>query len=232
MFVQSKDKLPADLVIPYGVTKIENGAFSGCTSLASVVIPDSVTEIGYVTEFGYPIVWSKEHEIGGAFEGCTSLKSVSMPKSVTKIGDYAFKDCVSLVSVKIPDGVTVIGRNAFFCCTSLRSVTIPDSVTRIDSEAFSGCTSLSKVTIPDNVKEIRDRVFQDCMSLKSITIPHGVKYIGSSLTEISGSAFHGCKNLKILYDGTKAQWKEIYKNPVGVGSKFVVHCKDGSVIIE
>ena len=92
--------------------------------------------------------------------------------------------------------------------------------------------SLKIITIPHSVTEIGKGAFKGCTSLASVVIPRGVKYIGSSLTEISGSAFHGCKNLKILYDGTKAQWKEIYKNPVGVGSKFVVHCKDGSVIIE
>ena len=55
------------------VTRIGNSAFSECTSLASVTIPDSVTSIGYC-----------------AFFGCTSLKSVTIPNSVTSIGNYAF----------------------------------------------------------------------------------------------------------------------------------------------
>ena len=103
------------------ITKIGN-AFSGCTNLTSVTIPDSVTTIEW-----------------GAFSGCTSLTSVTIPDSVTTIGDSAFRDCTSLTSVTIPDSVTTIGDYAFWGCSSLTSVTIPDSVTTIGEDAFSHC---------------------------------------------------------------------------------------------
>ena len=101
-------------------------AFSGCSRLTSVIIPDSVTSIG-----------------GYAFRNCSSLTSVTIPDSVTSIGDWAFSYCYNLTNVTIPDGVTSIGSSAFSGCESLTSITIPDSVTSIGDYAFSGCSSLT-----------------------------------------------------------------------------------------
>jgi hypothetical protein len=84
------------------VTSIGNYAFWGCTSLTSIVIPDSVTSIG------------KE-----ALSYCRALTSVVIPNSVTSIGEDAFYGCTRLTSVVIPDSVTFIGYSAFRDCTSL-----------------------------------------------------------------------------------------------------------------
>jgi hypothetical protein len=94
------DVLVTDVAL--STVKISNYAFSGCLSLTSIVIPDSVTSIG----------WS-------AFECCDSLKSVVIPKSVTSIGKYAFRKCSSLKSVIIPSNVKKIGEGAFENCGAL-----------------------------------------------------------------------------------------------------------------
>ena len=84
----------------YSVTSIGYKAFSSCSSLTSVNIPDSVTYIGSY-----------------AFSACTSLTNATIGNSVTYIGEYAFDYCPALTSVIIPDSVTYIGSRAFQQCS-------------------------------------------------------------------------------------------------------------------
>ena len=186
--------LVKDLVIPDSVTSIGYEAFRGCSSLESVVIPDSVTSIGErafrdCSSLESVIIPDSVTSIGyNAFDSCSSLTSVVIPDSVTSIGDYAFRNCSSLTSVTIPDSVTSIGDYAFRNCSSLTSVTIPDSVTSIGYEAFYSCSSLTSVVIPDSVTSIGENAFQSCSSLTSVTIP-------DSVTSIGQYAFEGCSSL-------------------------------------
>ena len=117
---------------------IEDFAFSDCSGLTSVIIPDSVTSIRS---------W--------AFSYCSGLTgSLIIPDSVTIIGDYAFDSCSGLTSVTIPDSVTSIGNSAFEVCSGLTSVTIGNSVTIIRDCAFYYCSGLTSVYIPSSVTTI------------------------------------------------------------------------------
>ncbi len=160
------------------VTTIGVYAFSGCSSLTSVVIPSSVTTIGYC-----------------AFYGCNNLTSIAIPNSVTTIGYSAFYGCNNLTSVVIPNSVTTIGWAAFYGCNNLTSIAIPSSVTTIGDYAFSGCSSLTSVVIPSSVTTIGSGAFSDCNKLTSVVIPNSVTTIGSS-------AFSGCNNLTIYCEAT------------------------------
>ena len=156
------------------VTSIGDSAFSGCTSLTSIKIPNSVTSIGEQ-----------------AFIYCTGLTSIKIPNSVTGIGDSAFYGCTDLTSIEIPNSVTHIGVFAFSNCTGLTSVEIPNSVTRIGDSAFSGCTGLTSIKIPNSVTSIDHWAFYGCTGLTSIEIPN-------SVTSIDHWAFYGCSGLTTI----------------------------------
>jgi len=127
------------------------GAFENCTSVTSVTIPNSVTDIG------------------GAFENCINLTSVIIGSSVTNMTN-AFLGCRSLTSVTIPNSVTIIGVGTFENCTSLTNVTIPNSVTYIADSTFRNCISLTSITIPNGVTNIEGYwAFDGCTSLTSVT---------------------------------------------------------------
>ena len=162
-----------DLVIPseiggLSVGRIDYSAFSGCTNLTSVTIPDSVTRIDWY-----------------AFQNCTNLTSVNIPESVTNLGGSVFRGCSSLTTVTLPNSMTEISNNAFRDCSSLTSVIIPDSVETIDSYAFAN-TGLTSITIPENVKTIGYSSFAGS-ALASVDI------LGSD-TIICGFAFDACPN--------------------------------------
>ena len=146
----------------YSVTSIGNSAFSYCSGLTSVNIPNSVTSIGN---------W--------AFSYCSGLTSITIPNSVTSIGSYAFSGCSGLTSVTIPNSVTSIGNSAFSDCSGLTSVTIPTGVTSIGERAFSGCSGLTSVTIPNSVTSIGGGAFEDCSGLTSINVASGNTHYSS-----------------------------------------------------
>ena len=209
------------------VIKIDNGTFSRCTELVSVIIGNNVEIIGM-----------------DAFRECTKLASVTIGNSVTTIGQGAFHECNSLTSFVIPGNVEIIDNNAFYCCQNLKNITIsygvkeicdqafcgcvsidkvviPSSVTIIKHKAFFSCSSLTSIDIPGSVETIGDAAFKDCPSLRTVTIGEGVKSIGgeafascssitsveipNSVTSIGNSAFSGCSALEsvIIGNGTE-----------------------------
>ena len=178
--------------------------FRKCTSLTSIIIPNSVTSIGKET-----------------FYDCTSLTSVTIPDSVTSIDDRAFSGCSILTSIVIPDSVISIGAAAFSDCTSLASIVIPDSVTSIGLSALNntpwynakpdGLIYINKVlydykgTMPSNTKidiipgtvSISSSAFFQCNGLTSITIPDSVTRIGS--LAFSGTSWYKEKPDGLIY---------------------------------
>lgn len=141
------------LVIPGSVSCIGFSAFENCKSLRSIVIPESVVNLN-----GNPFCrWDGELK-------CLSPyfiydNKVLFNKDKSKIIAFRDKNTTSYV---IPDSVSCIGIGAFAYCKSLTSIVIPDSVTRIGGIAFLFCESLSNIVIPDSVTCIGKRAFAFC----------------------------------------------------------------------
>lgn len=194
-----RDELPADVVIPDGVTAIGVRAFfdawefTGCDIIKSVTIPESVNIIDEYAFWLCPnlekvIIKGQPSEIGTCtFEGCASLKSIELPDSVKSIGIYAFSECTSLESV-IMNGVKTIDSYAFQFCKNIDYVSM-NSVEHIEHQAFA-YSGLKRVTLPNTLKFIGDSAFSNC-DFESITIPDSV-----SAENIEMDAFYECKKLK------------------------------------
>ena len=215
-----------------GTLGIAERAFSDCSGLESVTIPNSVTSVGKDAFQNTPwfdnqpdgVVYAgkvlykykgimpegtkisiKEGTLGitgWAFSDCSGLTSVTFPNSVTSIGEWAFSDCSGLTSVTIPNSVTSIGEWAFYNCSALTSVTFPNSVTSIGECAFYDCSGLTSVTIPNSVTSIGEWAFYNCSRLTSVTI-------GNSLTSIGKHAFD-CENLTTVVS--------LIENPYKIGN--------------
>ena len=174
-----------EVVLPYEVTQIGNGAFYECQTITTLFIHDKVTNV---------------HE--EAICGCFGLTDITVDQNNNDYkdidGNLYSKDGKTLVryvsgkketSFIIPDNVECIGRSAFGECRNLMSVWIPNSVMTIDDFAFLSCINLTNVKISDRVKIIGEDAFRNCYSLKNIEIPN-------SVTSIGDRAFYCCINLE------------------------------------
>jgi hypothetical protein len=195
IFAETNPPLFTAITLPAGLVKIGGNAFYKQKLLSSIIIPDSVVEIG-----------------SGAFADCyddgirnfknippTGLKSVTLSKNLSIVESSAFSGCCLLASVTIPQGVKVIGYGTFANCKSLKSIVIPDSVTEIGRGAFGGTgldtltlskgitiipsgafteTNLKTLVIHEGVTKIESSAFSDCTALTSVSLPSTIKELG------------------------------------------------------
>ena len=189
------------------VTRIMSSAFSGCSDLTEIVLPDTMTEIE-----------------SNVFENCTALSVLNLPDGLTQLGYGAFLNCDSLTTVEIPAGVTSVPSGCFASCDKLTAFTVapgntvyearngilydlatgtlvmvpsgvsgrfytPSGVTALADSALSGCNRLTDVILSDDVVTVGLGAFSGCDALASIDW-------SASSAEIPWFALNGCENLQ------------------------------------
>ena len=215
-----------DCVIPKdkNVMYIDEDCFKNNTTLRSVVIPYSVTEIPEK-----------------AFEGCINLETVEINGQCNVVGKSAFAGLTNLTTVKFDHfvdregdaheefaGTITIGHNAFDGCTALATIENSTRITSAYDRAFAGCKSLTSIDISE-LTVVGKQVFEGCTNLADVTTSK-FTVIGQNMFEgctaltsfnyagksIGSGAFKDCTNLaEFTLDGTYDKYDNAFR---GIGA--------------
>lgn len=197
-------KLVTELVIPDGVTRIVDGAFSGCQSITSVVLSDTVASIGR-----------------SSFAACTNLASLTIGNSLTVVQRIAFENC-PISSVHISDIAAFCrieyysakdnplystGASLYLDGELLTELVIPKEVPYIHHYTFAGCKSLRSLAFEEGslCTIIGTEAFIET-SLVSIMIPEDIWVIAIS--------FNNCENLAEAIFADYEGWTDLNGTPI------------------
>ena len=187
-YYDSANEYSGDIEIPetvtyndktYTVISIDKEAFSGCNKLKSIVIPNSITDIGEK-----------------AFYCCDDLQTVSIGTGVKHIGKKAFegvseydnrgnlktsrviiKDIAAWCNIDFEDNPLWFAKRIYSDeNTWLPHLTIPEGVTKISSTAFARA-DITQLVLPNSLKIIEDYAFSG-HGCSTIIIPNNVETIG------------------------------------------------------
>lgn len=185
------------------IVRIPDNAFSGCLSLESIILPETVNYIG-----------------DGAF-AYSNLKSINIPDNVKDIGKGAFYECeIKEFKGKFAssDGCCLLNDGILVAFCAKRDVTtyrLPEDVRYIMHKSFDwrSTMNLKELIIPKNVEFIDDMVFENAEYLISIkfecpTPPEFVSYLGLNRENIFFPAAFENENFKIYVpEGSVAEYK-------------------------
>jgi len=186
-YAHIEDEDLVELVIPEGITHIEERAFSKCKNLKRVVFPESLEYIG-----------------PSAFSECSSLEEIIIPKNIKKIHYRTFADCKKLKKVIIPEGVHELDWAVFSGCKRLEEVVLPESVKKIGNQLFLNCQKLKSVSLPQNLKSLPDECFKGCSHLEITLNPE--------ITKLGDRTFEDCHSLSTFPENVISFGNNCFKN--------------------
>lgn len=181
------EKHVTTVVVPDSVTEIGDLCFSGDNYLVSLKLPDGLAELPY-----------------GALESCFRLIDFDLPQGLKKISASALQFNQYLTHLDLPGGLREIEQLNFIGLFGLESLTLTDENeafvldetngllmtadgTRL-LRCFSDIVPQTEITLPDGVKTIDPFAFHYDYDVRKIILPEGVETIGAM-------AFAMCPNL-------------------------------------
>ena len=179
-----------EVILPEGLTTIEDAAFANCTALEKLDVPSSVSELGrWILENTAVKTFTIPDGVSEIPASCfygSAITAMVVPASVTSIGAWAFENPYYdngnksyLTSVTFTGtGVTEIPEGCFIYQKSLSSINLPEGVTTIGADAFNQC-QISALTLPSSLEVIGQRAFSN-NGITSLVIPDKVKRIDFS----------------------------------------------------
>ena len=200
--------------VKYDVTKVKDHAFKGCSTIKSIVLPSTVTDIdswsfeasGLVSaDFSQTKI---EHLNDGVFYQNANLTTVKLPETLKFFWNKGFEDCKSLVNIVLPPNVEAI-YNEVFQNSALSSITFNDKLNYIGEHAFLG-VPMTSICFPSSLRTIKGYAFE-ASKLTNVVIPGNV-------TEMGDGVFYNNVDLKTVVINSSSvnlQWN-LFRLPDGV----------------
>lgn len=184
--VASRKKITS-VIIPEGITRIEEDAFWECVGLESVQLPSTLKAIGT-----------------NAFSRCKNLKQINLADGV-ELGDHAFSGCAGLMDEK---GMIILGGVLFNVYKNQGELVIPDSVKRINPGAIRELPDLQSVVFPEGITRLPGQTISYCPKITHMTIP-------ASVNDIHYSAFSGIRHQVTVHGWTGSAAEEFCARQYG-----------------
>ena len=190
---------PIVLELASDMTSIPSYAFSGCQGLVSVIIPEGVTYINERVFYGCSnlekvVLPTTLYTISNlAFYECTKLSDINLEdcSSLYNIYSSAFNNCDALTEITLPTNLQYLNDESFAYCDNLAKINFNEKLNQIGWGTFRGCNKLTEVVLPSSIDYISNYAFENCQSLTHVIIPKGINTIYEY-------AFNNCSALTIL----------------------------------